>query len=238
MADVLVTTVEPRRQISSLISILHIADSGFPTGAFSHSVGFEAAMKQGHIYDQQSFKNFIVGAMENAGSFSLPFVRAGYEMSENMTAIISLDRYCDACITNHVASRASSQQGRSLILTSSETFPDQRIKNLMNSISEPGMKGHQALMFGCLCAYLDIPVRDCLEVFIFNILKILCVSVVKLGHIGPLQAQRIQYEHQKNIANIVDRNLDRGVEESCISFPLADIFQNTHDTLFSRLFCS
>ncbi|XP_072167615.1 uncharacterized protein [Diadema setosum] len=224
--------------VSRLVTILQLADTGFPTGAFSHSLGFESAVKQGHIRNHESFNNFITSAMENAGSSCLPFVKAGYEGSENLSAICSLDAYCDACLNNHIANRASSQQGKSLILTASEAFPDKRIGKLHQIIQERQLKGHHAVMFGALCAHLDIPLMDCLETYMFNNLKTMLASVVRLGNMGPLQAQKHQYEHQKNIRDIIARNYERTVQESCLRFPLVDIVQNTHDTLFSRLFSS
>ncbi|XP_072036732.1 uncharacterized protein [Amphiura filiformis] len=224
--------------MSSMLTLLQIADSGFPTGGFSHSMGYEAALKKGHITNMVRFKEFVLSAMENVGSSSIPFVKAAYLNNCAMSEIEALDKLCEACLNNHVAKRASIQQGKSLISTSSEAFPDGRIKQLKVLINEDRVKGHHALMFGCLCAYVNITLNDCLEVYMYNALRTIMASAVRLGNLGPLEAQHIQYEMQQCIGRIIERNFDSPVEDTAITFPIVDILQNTHDTLFSRLFVS
>ncbi|XP_033109557.1 urease accessory protein F-like, partial [Anneissia japonica] len=190
---------------SSLLALLQIVDSGFPTGSFSHSLGYESAVKHQHIKTMAQFKEFVITVLENIGSSYLPLLCKAYKKSEDVDEIIALDAYNEACLSNHIANRASVQQGKSLIATASETFSDERLLTLKKHIQSEKLKGHQAVMFGCLCSYLHISLEEALSAFLFSSLRTIIASSVRLGNMGPLEAQRTQFELQPCIPNIIER---------------------------------
>ncbi|XP_077998765.1 uncharacterized protein LOC144451735 [Glandiceps talaboti] len=224
--------------MTDLINILQLADSAFPTGSFSYSQGLEASFQQGHINGKRSFQDFVMCTLENAGSFSLPFVRTAHEKSNNIDEICRLDEFCDACLNNHIEKRASIRQGNALIVTSSQAFADDRFHYFKEAIEDERLRGHYVVMFGCTCAYLNINQKASLEIFMFGVLRTIMSSAVRLGTIGSLEGQRMQFEWQKLIPDIISRNIEKSPEDACLSFPLVDMIENTHDTLFSRLFHS
>ena len=44
------------------------------------------------------------------GSFSLPFLKEAHQQCTDIEALSSLDKLCEACMSNHVAKRASTRQ--------------------------------------------------------------------------------------------------------------------------------
>ena len=52
------------------------------------------------------------------GSFSLPFLNEAHQQCTDLEALSSLDFICEACMSNHVAKRASTRQVRHLPLQS------------------------------------------------------------------------------------------------------------------------
>ncbi|XP_070561447.1 uncharacterized protein [Ptychodera flava] len=224
--------------MSSLLSVLQISDSAFPTGSFSYSLGLEASVQYGYTNGTPKFKVFVMSCLENAGSFNLPFVRTAYEKSENLNEIRRIDSFSEACVNNHVENRASRRQGNSLVDTAIQAFSDERFQNLQQAIESQEMRGHFPVIFGCTCAYLNISLDVCLEAFMFGVLRTVIASAVRLGTVGSLEGQKCQYDWQKVIPDIIERNRDKSIEDACLSFPLVDITENAHDTLFSRLFHS
>ncbi|XP_035697893.1 urease accessory protein F-like [Branchiostoma floridae] len=221
-----------------LVTILQISDSAFPTGGFSHSVGLEAAIKLGIVNTTENFKQFTVQCMENAGSFSLPYVTAAYHSCMDQDRLTDLDSRCQACLNNHVANRASIRQGNSLIVTAAKIFPDEQIRRIETLLEQDRLHGHYAVMFGFLSAVLQLDLHQAHQMFVFGVLRTIIASAVRLGNVGTIEAQRIQFELQQGVDNIIRRNLRRAVEEACVTFPLVDITQNTHDTMFAKLFHS
>jgi urease accessory protein len=86
--------------------VLQIADSAFPTGAFAHSNGLEAAARLGEARDLDAL---VDDAIWQAGHGALPFVSCGWDAPSRMS---ELDDLCDAMLVNAVANRASRAQGR------------------------------------------------------------------------------------------------------------------------------
>uniref|UniRef100_V5HAU6 Putative urease accessory protein uref posttranslational modification n=2 Tax=Ixodes ricinus TaxID=34613 RepID=V5HAU6_IXORI len=206
------------------VNIIWDLQSAFPTGSFAHSGGFEAAGQRGFI--------------DRAGSFMTPFMREAHQQWTNPEAIRSLDCKLSASLTNHVASRASIQQGRSLIQTACATYAAPQLVSLQDQIYDEELNGHQAVMYGVLCGFLGIPETQAAISFLFGTLRTMVASAVRLGTTGTLEGQRIQYQLQARIPDIVERNRERTPCTACNTFPLVDLMQNSHDLLFSRMFYS
>lgn len=219
--------------------LLQLSDSGFPTGSFSHSVGYEAAVKL-HIVDNsdEDFKMFAVSCLENAGSLSVPFLQDAYKNASSEDRLVELDALYQASVTNHVANRASVRQGRALVNTSREIFCLSFIDDLQELIDDNKMFGHYPVVLGYICAHLKLELPRVLNMFMFGVLRTISSGAVRLGHIGCFQAQRLLFNLQQLIPSIITRNAELSVENAHISCPIVDIVQNMHDTLFARLFYS
>ena len=81
-----------------------IVDSAFPTGAFAHSFGLEAAWQHGEIRHAGELRQFLKAAVQQAAFGSLPLVNAAYREPDRLEAF---DARADAFLLNHVANRAS-----------------------------------------------------------------------------------------------------------------------------------
>ncbi|GFU15199.1 urease accessory protein F [Trichonephila clavipes] len=89
-----------------------------------------------------------------------------------------------------------------------------------------------------VCAALNIPCLEVGKMYLFNCLRTIIASIVRLGKVGTIQAQHLQFEMQCCLDDILKRNWSLHPEESCISYPLTETLQNSHDTMFSKLFFS
>src|SRR6185369_7458219 len=97
-----------------------IVDSAFPTGAFAHSWGLEAAWQQGEVADRDGLRRFLEASILQTGYASLPLVNDAYRSPEQLEA---LDAVADAFLLNAVANRASRIQGRTLLGTAGRIWP-------------------------------------------------------------------------------------------------------------------
>ena len=55
-----------------------VIDSAFPTGAFAHSWGLEAAWQHGEVDGLDSLRLFLNASILQAGYASLPLMNVGY----------------------------------------------------------------------------------------------------------------------------------------------------------------
>ncbi|XP_053379456.1 uncharacterized protein LOC123527607 [Mercenaria mercenaria] len=218
----------------SQISLLQICDSGFPTGGFSHSAGLEAALKTSVIHSKDSLKDYLLCCLENSGSFILPFLKEAHQQYKDIPALCDLDRLCEACTPNHVAKRASTRQGRSMLDTSVKVFNIPSLLKLNDSLPCK----HLPVVFGAICATLNINLQASSAAFLFTTLRTVLASAVRLDKVGPIEAQTIQTELQQEIPTVIERHKHRKSEDACMIYPHIDIVQNIHDTMFSKLFYS
>lgn len=224
--------------INSLLNLLQISDSAFPTGSFAHSAGLEAAYQRGFLASSEKVEQFLLASLENVGSFSVPFVREARQVWSDLEAILSLDRLLNASLNNHIANRASTQQGRSLIQTACATYRDAKLTDVQNLIYDGKLLGHQAVMYGFVCAFLGISEEEAVVSFLFSSLRTVVAAAVRLGATGTLEGQRMQFKLQSRIPEIVERHRWRTAENAANVFPLVDVMQSSHDQLFARMFYS
>uniref|UniRef100_G3MSV8 Urease accessory protein UreF n=1 Tax=Amblyomma maculatum TaxID=34609 RepID=G3MSV8_AMBMU len=180
---------------NSLLNLLQISDSAFPTGSFAHSGGLEAAYQRGFL--------------SSSGAFSVPFMREAHRSWVDLEAIRSLDCVLNASLSNHVANRASTQQGRSLIQTACATYKDSKLTEVQNLIYDGKLFGHQVLMYGILCAFLGISEDQAAISFLFSSLRTMVAAGVRLGAVGTLEGQRMQFQLQLKIPEVMERHRDK-----------------------------
>ncbi|XP_069122779.1 uncharacterized protein [Argopecten irradians] len=219
---------------STLLTVLQVSDTVFPTGGFAHSLGLETAVRQRILKTPEELNDYILCTLENSGSFCLPFVREAHDACWDKDKILDLDNLCEVCTTNHVAKRASVRQGRSLLDTSSQAFRVEQILEIKGSLEYC----HHPVVFGCVCGAMGIDLLTTLTTYLFNCLRTVIAAAVRLDQIGAIQAQVVQTEFQSRISEILERHTSRSTDEACLLYPLVDVFQNTHDTMFSKLFYS
>ncbi|WP_224363789.1 urease accessory protein UreF [Hyalangium versicolor] len=215
--------------------VLQLADSAFPTGGFSHSSGLEAAAQQGEVSDAPALRTFIEGVLWQAGHGALPFLRAAYAPGAEPT---KLDAVCEAFLSNHVANRTSRTQGRTLVATTARIFPDEELQRLHAAIRARTLVAHYAPMFGFTLRVLEVPLEQTQELFLHLALRGVASAAVRLGLLGPHEAQRLQHELAGVQSTILERCSSLSLNELAQPAPLIDLFGATHDRLYSRLFQS
>jgi urease accessory protein len=208
--------------------VWQVADSAFPSGGFAHSAGLEAAWQHGIVNDGDSLASFAAASLTQIDRGVLRFVIAAHQRPEGFGEI---DAECDLFLNNHVANRASRAQGRAFLVSSAGTFESAgAVVELAKSVRAQRSPGHLAPVFGAVMAALDVGRDRAGELFKFIALRGLMSSAVRLGIVGPIEAQQIQAR-----VRITDGNAD---EPPVQVSPVMDLLQATQDRLYSRLFQS
>lgn len=215
--------------------VWQLIDSGFPSGGFAHSGGLEASVQHGHVTDGASVRAFARHALVQCGRSALPLVTAAHGAPERLR---ELDRLSDVFLWNPVANRASRALGRALLTSVSRSFHDSRVGALEAQIRAEGMAGHHAPLFGRVFSVLDVDIADTQRAFLFIAARGVSSAAVRLGIIGAYEAQTMQRQLSTHIRTIMHDCGTLGPHDIAQTAPLIDIFQATHDRLYSRLFQS
>lgn len=219
--------------MSSPFLAWQLVDSAFPTGAFAHSWGLEAAWQHGEIADADALRRFLEAAVQQAACGLVPLLNAAYTQPDRWG---ELDTLANAFLTNAVANRASRQQGRTLLATAVRIWPSPEMAGLKQSAE--GMRVHLGPVSGIVFRQIGLPLTTGREIVLYSTARGVLSAAVRLGIVGSYEAQRLQLE----CAPWLDGQAVRcaGFDEGALTqvAPMPDLFQGAHDRLYSRLFQS
>jgi urease accessory protein len=215
--------------------VWQLIDSAFPSGGFAHSAGLEANLQHGHVTDGAGLHAFAKQALAQCGRSALPLVTAAHRRANDLAA---LDALSDVFLSNPIANRASRAQGRALLTSAARSFPDVQIAPIGATIRGEGLAGHYAPLFGRIFATLDVELIETRRAFLFISARGVASAAVRLGIIGSYEAQKMQSEVASHIDVVIQTCGELGPSEIAQTAPLIDLFQSTHDRLYSRLFQS
>lgn len=157
----------------------------------------------------------------------IPFLMAAHEDAGRLE---ELDELCNAFLSNHVANRASRLQGRAFLNSTVRIFG--KIK-----IAEPHSGFcHLAPIFGAAMRALGMNRSPAAELFLFQSLRGLVAAAVRLGIVGPMEGQALQHRLAPRARAILSLTAERSLENIAGVAPLLEIWQASHDRLYSRLF--
>lgn len=187
----------------------------------------EACWQLGEIPDRLALPDFLTATLHQAASAALPFVVTAHRDPERLG---ELDDLSEAWLSNHVARRASSLQGRSFWTAVTRAF-------LPDAPAAP-QPGHHAPVFGFLLRRLGIGLATTASLFLHQHLRGLVSSAVRLGIVGPLEAQAIQFQISPTSTALAARAPGLTLEDLTQTAPLLEVCQASQDRLYSRLFQS
>lgn len=215
--------------------VWQLADSAFPAGGFAHSGGLEAAAQHGEITNRTELVHFIKNALQQVGHGSIPFLSGAHDAPGDFGVI---SQHFETFTSNHVTNRASRLQGRAFLASSVRIFPAQELKYFQQRINEQNFPMHFAPIFGTILALLQIARETACRIFLFIHLRGLVSSAVRLGLVGPLEGQGIQYQLTGNLESVFAECLNVDYNDAAQTSPLFEIWQANQDRLYSRLFQS
>jgi urease accessory protein len=216
--------------------LAQLADSAFPAGGFAHSGGLEAAVQLGEVEGSDGARRYAEEVVWREARLLLPVVGAAWDAG--LGGVARVDARVDAILTSDVAARASKAQGRAFVSACARAFGVPEIAALDDALRVKSLVGHHAVVFGAIARVLGIARVEAQRLFLFAQLRAVLSAAVRLGKIGPLEAQSVQHA----LGPVCERALGevRGLalDDAAQTAPLHELWGALHDRLYSRLFQS
>jgi urease accessory protein len=221
-----------------LISLLHLCDSLFPTGAFAHSDGLEAATVDGTVRDAATLRAWMEACLEQTlerceGPAMLSAWHAFAE--RRSTALHTLDADVHALRPSSTARRASRAMGTRLLKTWQHLYPEAGLARLVDA--DPPMLATLPIAFGIVSASAGIDPDAALTGFIYTRLAGIVSSAMRLMPIGQHEAHGALACILERVPGIVER-LAAAAHEPRSFAPALDLAVMRQQYVHSRLFVS
>jgi urease accessory protein len=210
-----------------------IVDSAFPTGAFAHSWGLEAAWQFGELDEPGALDQFVDASIQQVAYGTLPLVNAAYR---NPTRLAVLDARADAFLTNAVANRASRIQGRTLVATASRIWPSETLDSIAATAKQTC--AHVGPFTGVTLRAVGLSLSAAQQVVLYSAVRGVLSAAVRLGIAGSYEAQRLQHQCGSRLDAVIERCHALDEHDVSQTAPVVDLLQAGHDKLYSRLFQS
>jgi urease accessory protein len=225
-----------------LLALLHLCDSLFPTGGFSHSDGLEAATASGTISTAADLSEWMDVCLDEVLARSEgPAVRIAWEaFSEgDLDRVIEIDADVHALRPSSTARQASRALGRRLLKTWHHVHPhpDRPLEPLLASSFERHQLATLPVAFGIVCASETIAVHAAVEGFFYTRLAATVSCAMRLMAIGQHEAHAMLASALARVPAVVDRLIECPDRPEAFA-PAFDIAVMRQQYLASRLFLS
>jgi urease accessory protein len=210
-----------------------LVDSTFPTGAFAHSWGLEAAWQHGEIDGVEALSRFVDALVRQTAYGLVPLYNAAFDDPDRWS---ELDELAQAFLTNAVANRASRQQGRTLLTTGARIWPSPEL-DAAKALSA-NLAVHLGPVSGIVFRQIGVSRETGQQVLLYGAARGVLSAAVRLGIVGSYEAQRLQRDCAASLEELSALCADLAVDDLVQVAPIPDLLQATHDRLYSRLFQS
>ena len=234
--------------------VWQLIDTAFPSGAFAHSGGLEAARHWKLVETPDDLREFLRHSLVQIGRSTLPFISDSYH---DLDCFQVLDAEFDAFLTNHVANRASRSQGRAFLTAAEIAFRARhgrlesglldnheeahrswRLTELRDGMVHRKTTAHLPIVFGAVTRLLVVPLATALRVFLYTTLRDLISAAVRLNLVGSLTAQAVQFELIEFTERVATHCETLRSRDATLTASVLDLMHATHDRLYTRLFQS
>jgi urease accessory protein len=225
----------------TLLRLMQLTDSAFPTGAFAHSFGLETYVARGSVCAAETLEAFITNTLLNAvapsdGVACVVIAQTGADWAARVQR---LDRRLTAMKTVTESREASRALGTRFLRAATSLFSVPRATSYLTDIDAKTLYGHMSLAYGLVCHDLELPVRPALIAWFRHYCASLVWVGVRLIPLGQTEGQMLLARLATSILDAVELALGRDVDAMASFAPGQELAGIMHrDVLTTRLYIS
>ncbi|MGB7086258.1 MAG: urease accessory UreF family protein [Phormidesmis sp.] len=221
--------------------LMQLADSFFPSGAYTLSHGLESLVQGGQMNNAEDVESFVRLLLCNkVGSTDLVVLAHAHtaSASDDMGAIADIDARLFAQTPIEKTRIAQRQSGRALLMVASKTWPHPQLETLGQQTARGEINCLHPVVFAVVAQVAGLSQQAAMAAFVHGLVTGLLGAAIRLGVIGHLQAQQVRRAISKDMAMVCQQAPRQSLDEMWSCTPLIDIAQMRQAKLATRLFAS
>lgn len=226
---------------NKFFTLLQIADSIFPVGAYTQSNGLETYVQKGIVKDGKTAKEYL----HNMLSYGIKYtdvlaLKLAYEytVQKDISKLMELDEMLYALkVPREIKEGSTKMCARFLKIFKKFGIKDMLLK-YNKLIKEGKCTGQHSIVFGVFCAEYGIDKEESISAYLYNAASCIVNNCAKLIPLGQMEGQLILFESGELLTNIAQEINNLSIDDlgrCTIGF---DIKAMQHENLYSRLYMS
>jgi urease accessory protein len=234
-------------RVASLISLLQLSDSAFPSGRYTLSHGLEPLAQSGRLPTPSAPSQLLSVLSDSirlavAPSDGVALACAHCALHADGDVDLALLQGADQRLTAVKIARdqreASRRTGRALLDAALLAFGGAALRQLSELVGESRTPGNHAVVLGLIAAALGVPRSDAVAGELYAFASGWLSAAVRLGLSDHQTAQALLHAVRHVIVASALRALDGGVGEISACTPLLDVMSMRHEQADVRLFAT
>jgi urease accessory protein len=215
---------------------LQLHDSAFPSGRFVHSNGLEAWLGAHPAADVELVGSVVEAHLRhNVATLDAVCVAHAHRAGP-VEELAELDHLLRAHKLSAAARTASESCGRQLALAARRTLPPLAREEFLLRAAAGETPANLAVVEGVVHRALSIEPSRAVLGHLRSALSGMFSAAVRLGRIGPLEAQRRLFAAAPLLGRLTRNALDTPLGELAAVTPELDVYAMRHETTAARLF--
>jgi urease accessory protein len=234
-------------ELQSLVTVLQLSDSAFPSGRYTLSYGLEALVQTGHLIipaDASTMSALLgdtirLGVAPSDGLALACAHRAAANGSEiDLECLAEVDRRLTAVKLAREAREASTRTGRAVLATAIAALEAPALAGYAERIKAGASDGNHAVVVGLLSALLGVPRLQAVVGELYAFSSGWASAAIRLGLVNHRTAQALLHRARPVIAEAALKAIDQDVGQIHSCTPLLDVMAMRHEQAEVRLFAS
>ena len=229
--------------VGSLLSLLQLSDSAFPSGRYTLSYGLEALVQSGHltIPGERSTLMALLGDSIRYGaapSDGVALACAHRAAGVDPELLTHADRQLTAVKLPREVREASTRTGRAVLAAATAAIGGAALRDYAERVGRGAAPGNHAVVVGLVSASLGVPCLDAVVGELYAFSSSWVAAAVRLGLVDHRGAQAVLHQARPAIASAAPEVLDRDASHISSCTPFLDVMAMRHEQAELRLFAS
>jgi urease accessory protein len=230
----------------SLLPLLQLTDSAFPSGRYTLSHGLESFAESGALPSRRG--RALVRLLSDALRFAVA-PSDGVALScahravrpdgrVDLDVVVRADERLSAVKLAREVRNASTRTGRALLRTAVDALGRNQLLDYTELVDAGRAPGNHAVVLGIVCAGFDVPRVDAVAGELYAFSSGWVAAAVRLALIDHAAAQWILGRVHPAIANAAGEAVEGRVDDISSCAPLLDVMSMRHEEARVRLFAT